>query len=197
MRIASLSGIGTLRGEHNAQNAAAAVAVARELGLGDAEIARGLATFAGLPHRLEEVGRRGRVVFINDSKATNADAAAKALAAMPRIYWIAGGRPKEGGIASLAPYFPRIAKAYLIGEAAGQFAETLGEEVPHLICGTLQAAVAAAAAAAAAATGPEPVVLLSPARASYDQFQNFERRGDAFRALVLQLNGITTREEAA
>jgi UDP-N-acetylmuramoylalanine--D-glutamate ligase len=165
--------------------------------LGDAEIIRGLASFAGLPHRLEEVGRRGRVAFINDSKATNADAAAKALAALSRIYWIAGGRPKEGGIASLSAFFPRIAKAYLIGEAGKDFAETLGEHVPHLICGTLQAAVAAAAADAADDAGRDPVVLLSPACASYDQFRNFEERGDVFRALVRELSGITTREEAA
>jgi UDP-N-acetylmuramoylalanine--D-glutamate ligase len=197
LRIGSLSGIGPLRGEHNAQNAVAAIAVARELGLGDAEITRGLASFAGLPHRLEEVGRRGRVAFINDSKATNADAAAKALAALSRIYWIAGGRPKEGGIASLSAFFPRIAKAYLIGEAGKDFAETLGEDVPHLICGTLQAAVAAAAADAADDAGRDPVVLLSPACASYDQFRNFEERGDVFRALVRELSGITTREEAA
>lgn len=195
--VASLTGISTLRGTHNAQNAAAAVAVALELGLSDAEIARGLATFAGLPHRLEEVARRGDVVFVNDSKATNADAAAKALAVMSRIYWIAGGRPKEGGIVSLAPYFPRIVKAYLIGEAAKEFAATLGEEVPHMICGTLPAAVAAAAADAAEDGTGAPVVLLSPACASYDQFQNFERRGDAFRSLVLQLSGVKTEGEAA
>jgi UDP-N-acetylmuramoylalanine--D-glutamate ligase len=145
---------------------------------------------------MEEVGRRGRVLFVNDSKATNADAAAKALACFSRIYWIAGGRPKAGGIASLTEFFPRIAKAYLIGEAAGDFARTLGD-VPYAISGTLAAAVARAAADAAADPADEPVVLLSPACASYDQFQNFERRGDAFRALVRQLNGISSRGEAA
>ena len=196
-KLASLSGINTLRGRHNAQNAAAAVAVARELGLNDAEIAAGLETFAGLPHRMEEVGRRGHVLFVNDSKATNAEAAANALAVLSRIYWIAGGRPKEGGIESLAPWFPRIVKAYLIGEAANEFAATLGDDVPHTISGTLPAAVAAAAADAADDAGHEPVVLLSPACASYDQFKNFERRGDAFRALVLQLNGVTAQGEAA
>jgi UDP-N-acetylmuramoylalanine--D-glutamate ligase len=196
-KVASLAGVATLRGAHNAQNAVAAVAVAETLGLRDEEIAAGLASFAGLPHRLEEVGRRDRVTFVNDSKATNADAAAKALAVLSRIYWIAGGRAKEGGIESLRPFFPRIAKAYLIGEAAKDFAATLGEDVPHLICGTLQAAVAEAAADAAEDADRDPVVLLSPACASYDQFQNFERRGDAFRALVLQLNGITIEGEAA
>jgi UDP-N-acetylmuramoylalanine--D-glutamate ligase len=196
-QVASLTGINTLRGTHNAQNAAAAVAVVRILGLGDAEIVKGLESFAGLPHRLEEVGRRGHVLFVNDSKATNADAAAKALAVVSRIYWIAGGRSKEGGIGSLAPFFPRIVKAYLIGEAAKEFATTLGEDVPHMMCGTLQAAVTAAAADAADDVDHEPVVLLSPACASYDQFKNFERRGDAFRALVLQLNGVIAQGEAA
>ncbi len=196
-RVASLAGIGALRGAHNAQNASAAVAVARALGLDPATIVRGLHSFPGLSHRMEEVGRRGRVLFVNDSKATNADAAAKALASFAPIYWIAGGRPKEGGIASLSDFFPRIAKAYLIGEAAEDFARTLGEKVPHVMSGTLSAALAAAAADAAADKAAEPVVLLSPACASYDQFKNFERRGDAFRALVLQLDGITSQGEAA
>ncbi len=196
-RIASLTGIGALRGAHNAQNAAAAVAVARALGLDAAAIVRGLAGFPGLAHRMEEVGRRGRVLFVNDSKATNADAAAKALASFAPIYWIAGGRPKEGGITSLTDFFPRIARAYLIGEAAEDFAKTLGAKVPHALSGTLAAAVAAAAADAAQDPAAEPVVLLSPACASYDQFKNFEARGDAFRALVLQLDGITSQGEAA
>ena len=196
-RVASLSGIGSLRGQHNAQNAVAAVAVARAAGLDQPTIVRGLQTFPGLAHRMEEVGRRGRVLFVNDSKATNADAAAKALASFAPIYWIAGGKPKEGGIAGLADFFPRIAKAYLIGEAAEDFGRTLGERVPHAMSGTLAAAVAAAAADAAQDPAPEPVVLLSPACASYDQFKNFERRGDAFRALVLQLDGISSQGEAA
>jgi UDP-N-acetylmuramoylalanine--D-glutamate ligase len=196
-KVASLAGVATLRGTHNAQNAVAAFAVCRAVGLVDAEIAEQLRTFPGLPHRLEEVGRRGRVTFINDSKATNTDATAKALAVVSRIYWIAGGRAKEGGIESLAPFFPRIMKAYLIGEAANQFAETLGDRVRHQICGTLQAAVLAAAADAADDNRGDPVVLLSPACASYDQFQNFERRGDAFRLLVRQLNGVTSQGRAA
>jgi UDP-N-acetylmuramoylalanine--D-glutamate ligase len=196
-KIASLAGIPTLRGQHNAQNAVAAIAAAREAGLSAAEIALTLKSFAGLPHRLEEVGRRGRVTFVNDSKATNADAAAKALAIYPRIYWIAGGKPKEGGIGALAPFFPRIVKAYLIGEAAPLFAEALGDRVNHVMCGTLQNAVNAAAADAADDPRGEPVVLLSPACASYDQFRNFEQRGDAFRAFVRQLNGIVSQGEAA
>jgi UDP-N-acetylmuramoylalanine--D-glutamate ligase len=196
-RIASLDGIGSLRGLHNAQNAAAAVAVARALGLRSAEIAKGLKSFPGLPHRMEEVGRRGRLLFVNDSKATNADAAAKALASFNRIYWIAGGLAKEGGIASLVDYFPRIAKAYLIGEAAEDFAKTLDGAVPYDIAETLDVATGAAAADAGHDGAAEPVVLLSPACASYDQFQNFEKRGDAFRALVAALDGIETRGEAA
>jgi UDP-N-acetylmuramoylalanine--D-glutamate ligase len=196
-RIVSLDGIGSLRGLHNAQNAAAAVAVVRSLGLRNAEIVEGLKSFPGLPHRMEEVGRRGRVLFVNDSKATNADAAAKALGSFTRIYWIAGGRAKEGGIAGLAEYFPRIAKAYLIGEAAEDFAGTLDGVLPYDIAGTLDVATEAAAADAGRDGAAEPVVLLSPACASYDQFQNFEKRGDAFRTLVAALDGIETRGEAA
>jgi UDP-N-acetylmuramoylalanine--D-glutamate ligase len=195
--FAGLAGIASLRGAHNAQNAAAAVAAVRRLGLEDEAIRLGLKTFAGLPHRMEEVARRGRVLFINDSKATNADAAARALASFDRIYWIAGGRAKEGGIATLGDYFPKIAKAYLIGEAANDFANTLGTQVPHEIAVTLSLALASAARDAANDGTGEAVVLLSSACASYDQFQNFERRGDAFRALVLSLDGITRRGEAA
>jgi UDP-N-acetylmuramoylalanine--D-glutamate ligase len=198
VKFMSLDGVSTLRGQHNAQNAAAAIAVCRASGLSDAEIVTQIRDFPGLPHRLEEVGRRGRVSFINDSKATNADATAKALATMSRIYWIAGGRAKAGGITALKPFFPRIAKAYLIGEAAKEFSQTLGDDVPWQMCGTLQNAVNAAAADAADDNrAGDPVVLLSPACASYDQFQNFERRGDAFRLLVRQLNGVTSQGRAA
>ena len=141
---------------------------------------------------MEEVGRAGPVLFVNDSKATNAEAAAPALAAFPRIHWIAGGLPKEGGIGSLSPFFPRIAKAYLIGEAAPSFAATLGKRIPYEISGTLEVAVERAAAdaaadAAAQGEGAEAVVLLSPACASFDQFRNFEVRGDAFRDAVRKL----------
>lgn len=188
-----LAGIGSLRGVHNAQNAAAAIAAVRALGIAPAVIAEALKTFPGLAHRLEQVGRRGRVLFINDSKATNADAAARALASFGRLYWIAGGKPKEGGIESLAPFFPRIVKAYLIGEAAEAFARTLDGRVPYEQAGDLATATAVAArdAAADAAEGEEPVVLLSPACASFDQFPNFEKRGDVFRALVEALPGLS------
>ncbi len=182
--VASLAGIGSLRGLHNAQNSAAAVAAALALGLKAAEIQSGLKTFPGLAHRMEEVGRRGRVLFVNDSKATNAESAACALSSFQDIFWIAGGKPKAGGIASLAEYFPRIAKAYLIGEAAEDFARTLDGRVAYEMCGNLDRAAAAAARDAGRDASAEPVVLLSPACASFDQFRNFEVRGDAFRALV-------------
>ena len=179
-----LAGIGSLRGVHNAQNAAAAYAATRALGLGHDEIQAGLRSFPGLAHRMEEVGRKGRVLFVNDSKATNADAAAKALASFHDIFWIAGGRAKEGGIEPLQEFFTRIRKAYLIGEAAADFAKTLGSAVPHEIVDTLERAVPLAAREAGASGLKEPVVLLSPACASFDQYPNFEVRGDAFRELV-------------
>jgi len=187
--LAELSGIGSLRGLHNAQNAACAAAAALALGLAPAAIQAGLRSFPGLAHRMEEVGRRGRVLLVNDSKATNADSAAQALACFTDIFWILGGKPKTGGIEPLRKFFPRIRKAYLIGEAADEFAATLGSEVAHEIDGTLDKALAAAARDAEASAAPEPVVLLSPACASFDQYRNFEVRGDAFRALVLALPG--------
>ncbi len=193
--VADLSGIGSLRGRHNAQNALAAFAAAIAVGLSEMEINQGFRSFAGLAHRMEQVGRLGRVLFVNDSKATNAEAAAPALSSFPRIYWIAGGLAKEGGIAMLAPFFPRIAKAYFIGEAASQFASVLGEQAPYEISGTLAAAVQHAAQEAALDPAVEPVVLLSPASASFDQFQNFEKRGDAFRQAVMSLPGIRSMGE--
>ncbi|MCJ8144655.1 UDP-N-acetylmuramoyl-L-alanine--D-glutamate ligase [Ancylobacter sp. A5.8] len=180
----SLSGIGSLRGAHNAQNAAAAFASARALGLAPEIIAAGMRSFPGLAHRMEQVRTLGNVLFVNDSKATNADAAERALTSFDDIFWIAGGKPKEGGITPLTPWFGRIRKAYLIGEAAPAFAQTLGETVPHEMSGTLAVAVASAARDAAASGLAHPVVLLSPACASFDQFRNFEVRGDAFRTLV-------------
>jgi UDP-N-acetylmuramoylalanine--D-glutamate ligase len=193
-RFADLAGIGPLRGQHNVQNALAASAAAMILGVAPADVAAALATFAGLPHRLEEIGRVGSTLFINDSKATNADSAATALAAFERdVFWILGGRPKQGGIASLASFFPRVAKAYLIGEATEEFAATLEGKVAFERCGRLEQAVAAAARDAAASGAPQPVVLLSPACASFDHYRNFEVRGDAFRALVEALPGIELR----
>lgn len=190
--IADLSGIGSLRGVHNAQNAACATAAALALGLDLPAIQAGLRSFPGLAHRMEQLGRLGKILVINDSKATNADSAAQALACFSDIFWIAGGKPKTAGIESLRGFFPRVRKAYLIGEAAQEFAATLGEAVPHGIDGTLDEALAAAVRDAKASPAPEPVILLSPACASFDQYRNFEVRGDAFRELVRALPGITS-----
>jgi UDP-N-acetylmuramoylalanine--D-glutamate ligase len=184
--IAALDDAPALPGTHNAQNAAAAAAVALEAGLTRAQIAAGMASFPGLPHRQERVGQLAGIVFVNDSKATNADSAARALASYDRVVWIAGGIAKEGGIESLAPFFPRIAHALLIGRDAPMLAATLAAHgVKHEVAGTLEAAVQGAAAVARG--GAAPVVLLSPACASFDQFPGFDARGDAFRALVQSL----------
>ena len=183
--IADLAPARSLPGRHNAQNAAFGYAAARAIGLSHEAAVEGLMTFPGLAHRMETVGQLGAVRFVNDSKATNADAARQALMSWPTSFWIAGGRAKEGGIAELADLFPRVAKAYLIGEAAPDFAAVLGN-TPHLVCGTMEAAVRAAATDAGA-TGQDSVVLLSPACASFDQFPDFEARGEAFRVAVLNL----------
>ena len=189
--IADLTDIQTLRGSHNAQNAAAAIAACLAVGVSAEQIRAGLKSFPGLKHRMQPVGRRGSVVFVNDSKATNADAAAPALSSYDRIYWIAGGLPKTGGITTLTSYFPRIVKAYLIGEAAAEFAATLGQAVPYEISGTLERAVAHAAADSALDQGGPSAVMLSPACASFDQYKNFEIRGDAFVGHVRSLQGVT------
>src|SRR5947209_743173 len=188
--VVQIGGIGSLRGLHNAQNAACATGAALALGLSAEAIQQGLVSFPGLAHRMEQVARKGGVLFVNDSKATNADAAARALASFTDIFWIAGGKAKTGGITSLAGYFPRIRKAYLIGEAAGEFAGTLQGKVPFLVAGTLHRAIELAAKDATASEAKEPVVLLSPACASYDQYRNFELRGAAFRDAVMKLDGI-------
>jgi UDP-N-acetylmuramoylalanine--D-glutamate ligase len=188
--VASVSGIGSLRGLHNAQNATCAAACALALGLSLETLQSGLRSFPGLAHRMEQVGRRDNVLFINDSKATNADAASHALSSFADIFWIAGGKPKQGGITGLTGYFPRIRKAYLIGEAAQEFSTTLGDRVPHEISQTLEIAVAHAARDAEASRLSDSVVLLSPACASFDQYRNFEIRGSRFRELVNALPGV-------
>jgi UDP-N-acetylmuramoylalanine--D-glutamate ligase len=181
-----------LPGIHNAQNAAAAAAIAIRLGVTRADIARGIASFGGLPHRQQRIACIDGITFINDSKATNADAAARALGCYPRVVWIAGGIAKEGGIAPLSPLFPRIARAVLIGRDAPALAATLAAAgVPHDLFGTLELAVPAAFAAARADS--VPIVLLSPACASFDQFAGFDARGERFAALVRGL----AREVAA
>ena len=196
--VADLATAPALRGAHNAQNAAAAFAACDALGLSREEIQAGFDSFPGLAHRMEQVARAGHVLFVNDSKATNADAAAMALASFSRIYWIAGGLAKEGGIEPLAKFFPKIARAYLVGEAAPLFSATLGGRVPYEISGTIASAVEHAARDAAQDTvSEEAVVLLSPACASFDQFANFEKRGDAFRAAVMALEGVSPAMERA
>ena len=168
-----------LPGAHNHQNACAAYAACRAVGLAPREIEAAFHTFAGLPHRSQTVAEIGGVRFVNDSKATNVDAAAKALQAFDRIRWIAGGLGKEGGIGALAPHLGRVTKAYLIGHSARDFALEIGQ-TPYEIAETMEAAVARAAAEAQ----PGETVLLAPAAASFDQYPNFEVRGDHFRRLV-------------
>ncbi|MFN0264295.1 UDP-N-acetylmuramoyl-L-alanine--D-glutamate ligase [Tepidamorphus sp. 3E244] len=190
---ASLTEAPALQGAHNGQNAAAAWAAARALGVAPEQIAASLRSFPGLAHRMEPLGNAKRVRFVNDSKATNADAAARALDTFEQIYWIAGGIAKDGGIDSLRPYFARIRKAYLIGRDAERFAKSLSGEVEFEMCGELENATRKAAADAAASGDADPVVLLSPACASFDQFADFEVRGDAFRAAVAGIEGFTPR----
>jgi UDP-N-acetylmuramoylalanine--D-glutamate ligase len=185
--VADLLRARSLPGRHNWQNAAAAYSAVRGLGISPEEAAEGLMSFPGLAHRMETVGQVGRVRFVNDSKATNTDAARQAMSSYPKFYWIAGGQAKTGGIESLADLFPRIEKAYLIGEAAEQFGATLAGKAAVAQCGTMERAVAMAYADAAA-KGQEAIVLLSPASASFDQFADFEARGEAFRAAVLHLD---------
>ncbi|WP_417482276.1 UDP-N-acetylmuramoyl-L-alanine--D-glutamate ligase [Maricaulis sp.] len=184
-----------LPGRHNAQNIAAALATVRMLGIGARVAADAIASFGGLAHRQEQVGELGGVRFINDSKATNAEAAMQALACYDPIYWIAGGRPKAGGLEVLKPFFPRIAKAYLIGEAEGRFAREIDGRLAYERCGDLATATAAACRDALADGRPGAVVLLSPAAASFDQFANFEARGDAFRSLVAGLDAPVSDAE--
>ena len=179
-----LRGVRGLPGAHNHQNACAAYAAARAVGIAPREIEAAFTSFAGLPHRSQTVAEIGGVAFVNDSKATNADAAEKALMAFDNIRWIAGGMAKEGGIAALSPLFSRVKKAYLIGHSARDFALQLSG-TPHEVVETMDAAVARAAAEAE----PGDTVLLAPASASFDQYPNFEKRGEHFAALVAALQG--------
>ena len=188
----------SLAGPHNAQNAAVAVAICRELGLGDAQIAQGLASYRGLPHRMERVCETGGVIYINDSKATNAASAAPALAAFPpepainagapRLHWIVGGLPKEDGLGACADHLANIAAAYTVGEAGPMFADLLEGQVRVERCELISEAVRRAAEAA----HPGDVVLLSPACASYDQFRDYEKRGHHFRQMVGAITGCDT-----
>jgi UDP-N-acetylmuramoylalanine--D-glutamate ligase len=186
----------SLPGRHNWQNAAAAYAACRALGIPVADLADALLSFPGLAHRMEKVGVIDGVTFINDSKATNADAARQAMGTYPRFYWIAGGVPKAGGIDGLNDLFPRVAKAYLVGQAAEAFAVTLQDKATAVIAGDLATATAQAFADAKAAGG-EQIVLLSPACASFDQFPDFEVRGDAFRSAVQDLANPAAAQQGA
>ena len=186
-RVLELGRAERLPGAHNWQNAAAAYAAARACGVDPAAATAAICSFPGLAHRQELVGTIDDIRYINDSKATNADATEKALLCYPAIYWIAGGLPKAGGITSLAPHFGRLRHAFLIGRATEEFAATLDGSVPFTRCGDLATALAAASEQARRDHVPGAVVLLSPACASYDQFKNFEQRGDTFRALVAKL----------
>ncbi len=192
--VVDLRELAALPGAHNWQNAAAAYAASRAVGIDPPIIAACMRSYPGLPHRQELIAVIDGVSYVNDSKATNADAAAKALSCYDPIYWIAGGRAKEGGLAAAEPYFGRVAHVYLIGEAAEAFAATLEGRLPVSLCGDLESALQAARAQALADGGDGAVVLLSPAAASFDQFANFEARGEAFRALVAALPGARDDE---
>jgi UDP-N-acetylmuramoylalanine--D-glutamate ligase len=195
--IADFSAVPTLPGDHNAQNAACAWAACRWLRISREEIMEGLKTYPGLPHRQERVAALGKVTYINDSKATNADAAARALSSYRNIYWIIGGQAKEGGIAPLEPWFDRIKRAFLIGEATEQFASQLEGKLPFDRCGDLPVALATAHVRAQAEATESAVVLLSPACASWDQWKSYEHRGDAFRAMARALPGAEAIGRAA
>ncbi|MEK6747016.1 MAG: UDP-N-acetylmuramoyl-L-alanine--D-glutamate ligase [Pseudomonadota bacterium] len=195
-----LTAIASLTGKHNWQNAAAAYAACRAVGVAPEKIYAAMQSFAGLRHRMQLVVTIKGVRFVNDSKATNADATSNALAAYDNIYWIAGGKAKDGGISGLGQYFSKITHAFLIGEAAEEFAKTLEGKVAYTQCGTLEVAVARAAEVADKDSGfgirdsgskkdYSGVVLLSPACASFDQFKSFEHRGDVFCELVEKING--------
>jgi UDP-N-acetylmuramoylalanine--D-glutamate ligase len=187
----------TLPGEHNAQNAAAAWAACRWLGVRRERIVEALASYPGLPHRLERVAAIGDVVYVNDSKATNADATARALSSYRDIYWILGGQAKEGGVAPLAPWFDRIRHAFLIGDATDLFAGQLEGRLGYSRCGDLESALSAAHEMSRRETKGPAVVLLSPACASWDQWQSYEHCGDAFRAMARALPGAQSLGRAA
>ena len=197
--VADLTNLSTLQGAHNWQNIAAAYASLRSFGLTSEMILQGLVSFPGLAHRQQIVTQFENLTFINDSKATNAEAVAKAMLCFKDrpLYWLLGGRSKEGGIESLKPFFPFIEHAFLYGEAASSFALTLGKDVPHTLCQTLQEATEKAITLALKEKKPNAVVLLSPACASFDQFQDFEARGEAFCSYVRELihpsEGLETR----
>jgi UDP-N-acetylmuramoylalanine--D-glutamate ligase len=185
--ILDLRGVKHLKGQHNYQNIAIAYGVCRSLGLNKDLIVQGILSFPGLAHRQEVIAVLNDITFINDSKATNADAAAKALETFDQIYWILGGQAKTDGIEALQPYFNKICHAFLIGNAQERFAATLQNQVPFTYSGSLEIAVQQAYQLACQAHGKPATILLSPACASFDQFRDFEHRGEVFREAVKQL----------
>lgn len=197
IRVGDLAEADALPGRHNHQNAAAAYAACHALGVAPGRIMAAIRSFPGLPHRMELVGEVDGVRFVNDSKATNAQAAEQALKTWPKVHWIAGGVPKAEGIEPLKPWFDRVEQAYLIGESEAAFAKTLKGAAETVKCGTLEAATQAAFDAAKASDDPHPIVLLSPACASFDQYKDFEARGDAFRDIVQSLAAQVTPQKEA
>ncbi|HEY6984369.1 UDP-N-acetylmuramoyl-L-alanine--D-glutamate ligase [Reyranella sp.] len=198
--MVDFSDVPTLPGTHNAQNAACAWAACRWLGVPRETIVEGLQSYPGLPHRQERVAAIGKVVYVNDSKATNADATARALSSYRDIYWILGGQAKEGGVTPLAPWFDRVRHAFLIGRATELFASQLEGKLPYSRCGDLKSALDAAherSQRESARDGCAAVVLLSPACASWDQWKSYEHRGDAFRAMARALPGAQILGRAA
>lgn len=193
--VIDLKAVRSLTGRHNWQNAACAYAACSALGLSPETIVAGLRSFPGLDHRMQEVGQIGKVRFINDSKATNADAARQAMSSFERFYWIAGGRAKAGGIEDLKDLFPRIKGAFLIGEAATLFEKTIGGAA---LCtqSRLMLTAVAQAYAAAEKSGLEEIVLLSPACASFDQYPDFEARGESFKAAVAEIRTSVLTQRA-
>ncbi len=169
-----------LQGPHNAQNAVAAMSAARQLGVEEEAIDAALRSFPGLPHRMERIAEKQGVLYVNDSKATNAESTAPALAAYPAIHWIVGGRAKTDDLDACRPHFDHVRTAYTVGETTDRFADLLSADMPVSRCETIRKAVKVAAQAAQ----PGETVLLSPACASFDQYKNFEERGDDFRAAV-------------
>jgi UDP-N-acetylmuramoylalanine--D-glutamate ligase len=194
--ITDLTHAASLEGAHNWQNAAAAYAATKSVGLSVKDIGAALLNFPGLEHRMETIGQIGAIRFVNDSKGTNADATRQALKAYDNIYWIAGGVAKEGGLEALTADMKGLSRAYLIGEASESFAQTLGrEKISHKCAGNLKQAVLCAVKDALGSRKPNPVVLLSPACASFDQFKNFEVRGEAFRTQVEELIALFEAEK--
>lgn len=189
--VLDLTSLPRLRGCHNWQNVAAAYAACLALAVSKTQIISGIKSFMGLAHRQQLVASIDGIAYINDSKATNADAASKALASYDSIYWILGGRPKEDGLNGLEPFMPKIRHAYLIGEAAPAFADWLQGKCPYTLCGTLDAALSAARRQAETDCAADATVLLSPACASFDQFKSFEHRGETFIQLVKQLERLS------